>query len=107
MLFNYQLYGDMGDPRLALVLVVSLSFLMVSPVRFSKFPLLSFKKGRSNNLRLVGLFIVLVTLIFYRGLILFPLMTIYIFWSIIQWMLNHDRLEEEKQINASQKKYHE
>ena len=107
MLFNYQMYGDMGDPRLALVLVVSLSFLMVSPVRFPKFPLLSFKKGRSNNLRLVGLLIVLVTLIFYRGLILFPLMTIYIFWSIIQWMLNHDRLEEEKQINASQKKYHE
>ena len=33
--------------------------------------------------------------------------TIYIFWSIIRWMLNHDRLEEEKQINASQKKYHE
>ena len=107
MLFNYQMYGDMGDPRLALVLVVSLSFLMVSPVRFPKFPLLSFKKGRSNNLRLMGLFIIFVTLIFYRGLVLFPLMTIYIFWSIIRWMLNHDRLEEEKQFNPSQKKYYE
>ena len=107
MLFNYQMYGDMGDPRLALVLIFSLSFLMVSPVRFPKFPLLSFKKGRSNNLRLMGLFIIFVTLIFYRGLVLFPLMTIYIFWSIIRWMLNHDRLEEEKQFNPSQKKYYE
>ena len=107
MLFNYQMYGDMGDPRLALVLIVSLSFLMVSPVRFPKFPLLSFKKGRSNNLRLMGLFIILVTLIFYRGLVLFPLMTIYIFWSIIRWMLNHDRLEEKKQVNPSQKEYYE
>ena len=107
MLFNYQMYGDMGDPRLALVLIVSLSFLMVSPVRFPKFPLLSFKKGRSNNLRLMGLFIIFVTLIFYRGLVLFPLMTIYIFWSIIRWMLNHDRLEEKKQVNPSQKKYYE
>ena len=107
MLFNYQMYGDMGDPRLALVLIVSLSFLMISPVRFPKFPLLSFKKGRSNNLRLMGLFIIFVTLIFYRGLVLFPLMTIYIFWSIIRWMLNHDRLEEEKQVNPSQKKYYE
>ena len=107
MLFNYQMYGDMGDPRLALVLVVSLSFLMVSPVRFPKFPLLSFKKGRSNNLRLMGLFIIFVTLIFYRGLVLFPLMTIYIFWSIIRWMLNHDRLEEKKQVNPSQKEYYE
>ena len=107
MLFNYQMYGDMGDPRLALVLAASLSFLMVSPIRFTKFPLLSFKKGRSNNLRLVGLFIILVTLIFYRGLVLFPLMTLYIFWSIIQWMLNHDRLEGETQIHARQNKYHE
>ena len=107
MLFNYQMYGDMGDPRLALVLIFSLSFLMVSPVRFPKFPLLSFKKGRSNNLRLMGLFIIFVTLIFYRGLVLFPLMTIYIFWSIIRWMLNHDRLEEKKQVNPSQKKYYE
>tara|TARA_B100001750_G_scaffold28420_1_gene18849 strand:+ start:96 stop:869 length:774 start_codon:yes stop_codon:yes gene_type:complete len=107
MLFNYQMYGDMGDPRLALVLIFSLSFLMVSPVRFPKFPLLSFKKGRSNNLRLMGLFIIFVTLIFYRGLVLFPLMTIYIFWSIIRWMLNHDRLEEEKQFNPSQKEYYE
>ena len=107
MLFNYQMYGDMGDPRLALVLIFSLSFLMVSPVRFPKFPLLSFKKGRSNNLRLMGLFIIFFTLIFYRGLVLFPLMTIYIFWSIIRWMLNHDRLEEKKQVNPSQKKYYE
>jgi phosphatidylserine synthase len=90
-----------------LVLAATLSFLMVSPIRFTKFPLLSFKKGRSNNLRLVGLFIILVTLIFYRGLVLFPLMTLYIFWSIIQWMLNHDRLEGETQIHARQNKYHE
>jgi CDP-diacylglycerol--serine O-phosphatidyltransferase len=95
MLYNYQSYGDMGDPRLALVLVAILSFLMISPVRFSKFPLLSFRKGRSNNMRLVGLIIVLLSIIFFRGLVLFPLMAIYIFWSITQWMLAHDRFEEE------------
>jgi len=95
MLYNYQSYGDMGDPRLALVLVAILSFLMISPVRFSKFPLLSFRKGRSNNMRLVGLIIVLLSIIFFRGLVLFPLMAIYIFWSITQWMLDHDRFKEE------------
>ena len=95
MLYNYQSYGDMGDPRLALVLVAILSFLMISPVRFSKFPLLSFRKGRSNNMRLVGLIIVLLSIIFFRGSVLFPLMAIYIIWSITQWMLDHDRFEEE------------
>ena len=100
MLFNYQLYGDTGDPRLAIFLIIILSFLEISPVRFSKFPLLSLKKGRSNNLRLFGIFIALFTLVFFKGLVLFPLMSIYISWSIIQWMLNHDRLSGESQIKS-------
>ena len=100
MLFNYQLYGDTGDPRLAIFLIIILSFLEISPVRFSKFPLLSLKKGRSNNLRLFGIFIALFTLVFFKSLVLFPLKSIYISWSIIQWMLNHDRLSGESQIKS-------
>ena len=100
MLFNFQLYGNMGDPRLALLIIIIISFLEISPVRFSKFPLLSLKKGRSNNLRLFGLFIVLITLFLYKGLVLFPLMVIYLLWSIIQWMLDHDRLSDESNIKS-------
>ena len=107
MLYNYQSYGDMGDPRLALVLVAILSFLMISPVRFSKFPLLSFRKGRSNNMRLVGLIIILLSIIFFRGLVLFPLMAIYIFWSITQWVLDHDRFEQEIDPKTHQREYNE
>jgi len=107
MLYNYQSYGDMGDPRLSLVLVAILSFLMISPVRFSKFPLLSFRKGRSNNMRLVGLIIILLSIIFFRGLVLFPLMAIYIFWSITQWVLDHDRFEEEIDPKTHQREYNE
>lgn len=100
MLFNYQLYGDMGDPRLALVIVAIMSFLEISPVRFSKFPILSIKNGRNNNLRLVGLAITLVGLLFFRGLILFPLMSIYIIWSIFKWMLDKDRLSIEPKLQS-------
>ena len=100
MLFNFEMYGDMGDPRLALVLVALVSFLEISPVRITKFPLLSLKQGRSTNLRLIGLGLVLFGLLFYQGLILFPLMAIYISWSIIQWMLDHDRLSDDTQIKS-------
>ena len=100
MLFNFQLYGNMGDPRLAIFIIIILSFLEISPVRFSKFPLLSLKKGRSNNLRLFGIFISLLTLLLFKGLVLFPLMAIYISWSIIQWMLNHDRLSDDSQLKS-------
>ena len=107
MLFNWQMYGDMGDSRLALFLAAVLSFLMLSRVRFSKFPLLSFKKGRSNNLRLVALFIVLITLILFKGLILFPLMAIYISWSIIHWMIDHDRFEADSNVKTHQEDLYE
>ena len=103
MLFNFQMYDDMGDPRLALFIVAIMSFLEVSPVRFSKFPILSLKKGRNNNLRLVGLFITLIGLLLFKGLILFPLMSIYISWSIIKWMLDRDRLSIQSSIESKSK----
>ena len=95
MLFNHQVWGEMGDPRIALPMFVALGFMMVSPIRFSKFPLLSFKKGKSNTLQLIGVVILIASAILWRGIILFPLMAFYILWSTIKWMLYHDRFEEE------------
>jgi len=95
MLFNHQVFGDMGDPRIALPMIVALGFMMVSPIRFSKFPLLSFKKGKSNSMRLLGVLVFIATVIFWRGIVLFPLLISYIIWSTIKWMIDHDRFEEE------------
>ena len=39
-IFNDQLFGGYGDPRIALFIVAGVSFLMVSPIHFFKFPLL-------------------------------------------------------------------
>jgi CDP-diacylglycerol--serine O-phosphatidyltransferase len=95
MLFNHQIFGDMGDPRIALPMIVALGFMMVSPVRFSKFPLLSFKKGKSNTLQLIGVVVVITSAILWKGIVLFPLMSFYIVWSTVKWMIDHDRFEEE------------
>ena len=95
MLFNHQMFGDMGDPRIALTMTVTLGFMMISPVRFSKFPLLSFKKGRSNTLQLIGVVLLITSAILWRGIILFPLMAFYVLWSTVKWMIDHDRFEEE------------
>ena len=95
MLFNHQMFGDMGDPRIALPMIVALGFMMVSPVRFSKFPLLSFKKGKSNTLQLIGVVVVITSAILWKGIVLFPLMSFYIVWSTVKWMIDHDRFEEE------------
>ncbi len=95
VLFSFQLNGRFGDPRVALPMAIMLSFLMISRVRFAKFPAFTFKLSRSNNLRLIGLAIILVTIIFWRGLIIFPLFVLYISWSVINWILDHDRLANE------------
>ena len=74
--------------------------MMISKIRFSKFPLLSLKKGRSNTISLIGVGVVVLSAVLFRGLILFPLFSLYIIWSVIQWMLDHDRFEEETEVQT-------
>ena len=95
MLFNHQVFGEMGDPRIALPMIVTLGFMMVSPVRFAKFPLLSFKKGKSNTLQLIGVVVLITSAILWQGIVLFPLMSFYVLWSTVKWMIDHDRFEKE------------
>jgi len=45
---------EYSQPRLLLPLILSLSYLMVSRVHYAKFPLLNFKSGRQNTLRLLA-----------------------------------------------------
>ena len=98
MLFNHQVFGEMGDPRIALPMIVTLGFMMVSPVRFAKFPLLSFKKGKSNTLQLIGVVLLITSAILWKGIVLFPLMSFYVLWSTVKWMIDHNRFEEEVNI---------
>ena len=98
MLFNHQVFGEMGDPRIALPMIVTLGFMMVSPVRFAKFPLLSFKKGKSNTLQLIGVVLLITSAILWKGIVLFPIMSFYVLWSTGKWMIDHDRFEEEVNI---------
>jgi len=88
MLFSDKISGNTGDPRIAILLVVIMGLLMISPVRFSKFPLISFRKGRKNTYRLLGVFTLLVSLIFLRGIVLFPLLSVYILWCVAAWVIN-------------------
>ena len=98
MLFNHQVFGEMGDPRIALPMIVTLGFMMVSPVRFAKFPLLSFKKGKSNTLQLIGVVLLITSAILWIGIVLFPILSFYVLWSTVKWMIDHNRFEEEVNI---------
>ncbi len=104
VMFNYQINGSYGDPRLALIIALGLGFLMISRVRFAKFPAFSFRMGRDNNLRLAGVVILAVSILVWQGLVLFPLLVIYISWSILNWMIDHNRFDESVDMNPSHDK---
>ena len=89
--FNHQIDGDFGDPRTALMVVSGLGILMVSPIRFAKFPLFSFKSGRANSVLLIGFIISMISLAIWQGFVLMPLVTIYIGWNIIKWLIHPRR----------------
>ena len=98
MLFSEKLSGNTGDPRIAILLVVIMGLLMISPVRFSKFPLISFRKGRGNTYRLLGVFILLISLIFLRGIVLFPLLSVYILWCVAAWVIHPHEIVDSMSI---------
>jgi CDP-diacylglycerol--serine O-phosphatidyltransferase len=104
LLFNYQIFGSYGDPRIAIPLMLITSLLMISPVRFGKIPLLSLKKGRKNNLRLTGFLMTFFMVIIWRGIVLFPLIVGYIGWSIMVWIIHHNRFEESDAFSSIQKR---
>ena len=94
MLFSHRIYGNFGDPRIAILLVVIMGLLMVSPVRFSKLPLISFRMGMKNTFQLLGVFVILISLLIFRGVILFPLLFLYVLWCVGYWILHPQKLED-------------
>ena len=50
------------DFNIILPIIILLSFLMVGKVQFSKFPLFSFSKGRTNSIRLILLLLSFIIL---------------------------------------------
>lgn len=94
MMFNERILGNPGDPRLALVLVILFGFMMNSPIRFSKLPLITFKSGQKNTRRLIFFSILPLIVLFGQGLVIFPILFIYTTWSVLDWILHPNRFDD-------------
>ncbi len=92
------------QPKLLLPLIFTISFLMVSNVKYAKFPLLNFKSGKANNFRLIGVLLFVVsflTSIFYEweSRILMGFITFYIATGILRTLVTPvNTLEETESI---------
>ena len=91
LVFSNQKFGTYGDPQVALALVIILGFAMLSPIRFGKIPYLSFKRGSMNNIRLSLGILVIISIIIFKGFVLFPALILYVIWSFMDWIIHPDK----------------
>lgn len=88
--FNQSLFGSYGDPKVALPLVIILSFMMVSSIRFSVRFRLAFHSGPLEMLKSLLLMTFTILVIVFRGYVIFPLMGIYIMTNLLAWILGYE-----------------
>ncbi len=93
---------EYSQPRLLLPLILSLSYLMVSRVKFPKFPILNFKVGKQNNYRLFGviLFLICFSIAIFTGYtywVLALFLSYYILSGLVMHVINLGNIETKSQ----------
>ena len=93
---------EYSQPRLLLPLIISLSYLMVSRVKYPKFPILNFKAGKQNNYRLFGviLFVICFSIAIFTGYpyrVLALFLSCYILSGLIMHVINLGNIETKSQ----------
>ncbi len=95
---------EYSQPRFLLPIIVSSSFLMISRIKYPKFPLINFHSGKSNS---IGLIIIISILFLFLFSILFNQEeTIFILFSsglIILGLFNHLFVNEKIHLNFVKK----
>ena len=87
------------QPKLLLPIIFAVAFLMVSKIKYPKFPILSLKVDRTNTLRIAGVlaFLISFTASFFFGLqswVLIGLLVYYVLLGIIKRLMNPEIIEE-------------
>lgn len=84
LVFYYEAQGHIGAAKVVLPAVMAASFLMVSQVRYPKFPAVSFKMGPANTLNLLLFFSTLAIFLWVDNRILLPMAVIYLATGLLR-----------------------
>ncbi len=86
----YQPHTDVSAAKVVLPMVMVVSFLMVSQIRYAKVPALSLKAGLVNTVFLLGTITVLFLTFFIDGRFLLPAISLYLLSGIVRWLTRTD-----------------
>ena len=92
-IFSSRLMGTIGDPRIGILLVLTLSVLMVSHTPYPKLTYIG--NSWRSRVRVIFFLLALAALTWWRGLVLFPLAMMYVFGNALRVAIHHDRSDEE------------
>ncbi len=95
LVFYYNDHGGfVSSAKVVLPMVMMISFLMVSKIKYAKFPAISFRLGFTNNLYLTFSIITLISLIIFGGQALLPPVILYLMSGIVRLLMRTDLHEE-------------
>ncbi|HQC61792.1 MAG TPA: hypothetical protein PLC51_01885, partial [Candidatus Marinimicrobia bacterium] len=91
-----------GNPKIILPLVVVLSFMMVSNIRFSVNLKLGFRRGLPTAFKTGMIILMTIGMVIFNGYVIFPLVMVYIITHLLQWLIGYD----EPRIHLARRKAH-
>ena len=77
-------------PKITFIIILIVSVLMVSTIRYETMPKLNFKGSVKDKFKVVVVIVAAIILVLFPQLVLFPFMLIYILTGIIIWLLRID-----------------
>jgi CDP-diacylglycerol--serine O-phosphatidyltransferase len=86
-------------PKIMLILIVIVSILMVSTIRYETFPLLKFRGSWKDKIKVLSLMLVMLVLIVFPNQLLFPFTALYLLSGPVRWLIvasKGDPLNEEE-----------
>jgi len=92
-IFSSRLMGTIGDPRIAILLVLVLSILMVSYIPYPK--LTHIGNSWHSRIRVIFFLLNLAALTWWRSLVLFPLAMMYVLGNALRVFIYQDKLDEQ------------
>jgi CDP-diacylglycerol---serine O-phosphatidyltransferase len=96
VLFNYRIWDRMELTILMIPLVLIVSLLMVSRIRYQTMPRFSFRDTKQNLAKLVSLLVLILCLILFKSLALFPIAIVYIAVGVVR-RLREERTENDQE----------
>ncbi|KAA3616481.1 MAG: CDP-diacylglycerol--serine O-phosphatidyltransferase [Calditrichaeota bacterium] len=101
IIFNFHIWDELFLTSLLMPMVIFISVLMVTTVRFDAMPKFSFKSGGKNKNLLYLLITAVLLIAFFPQLALFPIAIIYITYSLVRSLI---RMSKEGLIRNGRKR---